>query len=689
MLRLKNRIDELLRISREAEFTQYLQRLRARVEGEERQIGRMADELERNVQVYESRQQAQRQPAARREDAGAVAAPMPGQIRPRRSAEFTVGVAVLSIVGGIFILISMTMLGMYFMKGMTKGLILYAVSLLVLILSEAVLYRRWPRLGMTFSAIGMGGLYISTLINYLVLHNFGYWAALAVNIATTAVALILSRRRDAAVYRIFGMAAMYACLLILPAAREQMEGGLSRTQFLTVTVTVFLINVMCLLIPVRKSHTGIYVTHLTLNTAFTLIAYIENGTDAEFLQQFPFVILSLLAAQLIFTAQVRWHGKQTSGDGAGISVGICIAYGLSGLFYALLASDASQPYRLWCSIAVAAVCLIPVLILRGRQEKWFAWYLLNLLVFVIYLESGDGRELSFCLLALLAASKLVSFGKNRMAGICDAAVTLAACAMTLICSGESYALFLAAGLILSVACINYWHVFFALVLTGTLDFYTTAHMLPALKLPVFTGILFVGLLLFNNVTRLRGRGMLAYNVCALAGQAVCFLLLANPIYRNSYLTYLCMLVFGVATLVICMHEKYHLDFQYRQLVLAVFLTYMGIVIRTSYPIVNSILLMTLALFCVGEGFAARRKEVRVYGLALSLAVCAKLVIYDFMGANILQKTILFFVVGVIALMIAAIYMVLERSRDQRNGNGGAAEEQSPGEEQSLGMEKIS
>jgi hypothetical protein len=135
-----------------------------------------------------------------------------------------------------------------------------------------------------------------------------------------------------------------------------------------------------------------------------------------------------------------------------------------------------------------------------------------------------------------------------------------------------------------------------------------------------------------------------------------------------------MLVFGVATIVVCFQKHYHLDFKYKQLILAVFLTYMGLIVRTNYSIVNSILLMMIALLCVGMGFAIRQMSVRIYGLVLSLTVCAKIVLYDFVGANMLQKTILFFVVGVLALVIAAIYMVLERLQMKRGAAAAVSEQ---------------
>ena len=735
--RLKNRIIYLIQVSRDAAFTKYLRQLQGRIADHERQIDLLAAELERNFQIYERTQQAQGrsvvqpmprqsvqpapqqmpqqsvQPAPQQMPRQSVqpapqqiprqsVQPAPQQIpqqipqsqppaRQRRNAEFAIGAAVLSIVGGIFVLTAMVLLGMYFMEGLMKGMLLYAACLVVMVLSEILLYRRWPRLGMTFSAIGMGGLYISTLINYLVLYNINYWAALGLNLAIMFAVVLLSRKRDAAAYRILGMVAVYISLLIVPGAEERMSyPGVTQTQYLTMIATIFIINIMCLLVPVKKSHTGIHVTHMSLNTAFVFIAYylwVRGGAEWSWMvgepwQHFLFVVLSMLVMQLIFVAQIRWREKQTPECSMEHNAGICIAYGVSSLFYAILIGEttydvtmslyflsgtyADLVYRLICSAVVAVICVIPVLALRKRQEKWFAWYLLNLLSLVIYAVGAEMQEICICVLVLLVLSKLFSFTRNQMVCNCDAVVTMVACLIVLLVRNETCVIPLTAGLVLSVFCVNYWHVYFESLLTYTLALYTSYHMLPALKLPVFVGILFVGMLLYNNVKRWHGKEMIVYNILMLLGQGSCYLLLLNPVYRNSYLTYLCMFIFGVTTLVICLQEDYHLGCNEKPLFIAIFATYMGLIIRTNYSIVNSILLMLLALVCVGMGFAIKKKSLRIYGLVLSLVICAKLILYDFIGVNILQKTILFFVVGLLALMIAAIYMILEWHQEKRS-----------------------
>lgn len=713
---LKKRVDALLQDSREMGFTEYLRQMRERIANQERQVKLLEEELDRRVQMYENYMQVQSTAqtnvqAMRRETAAPTpqavmpqaavppvrvssqmtAQSVPGPARSKRNAEFTIGAAVLGIMGSTFILTAMVLLGIHFLEGLMKGLLLYAVCVIVMLLGELLLYRRWPKLGMTFSAIGMGGLYISTLINYLVLGNFNQWVALGITLFITLVVVLLSRKRDAVFYRILGMVAMYVCILVMPEGLRD-DGGLTQAELVTITVMAFIINVMCLIVPIRKAHTGVHVTHMALNTGFTIWAYLFwiDGSERTFehvgeMWQYPFfVAMSVLVMQLIFVAQIRWRERQNPNGTMADNVGICIAYGFSGLLYMLLVSQttdftnlivagggAEDPYliyRLVCTAVAILCCLIPLLTLRRRPEKWFAWYLLNLVVIAIHTGGMGDWEFKICLLILLAASKLLSFKRDPMLRNSDAVITALACLNVLLDSHLVNTVPLFVALLLSVLCINYWNVYFETILTFTIAEYVSEHMLSSLKLPVFVGILFVGLLLFNNVKKWHGKEMRVYNALMLTGQGICYFQLINPVYRNAYLTYLCMLVFGVATIVICFQERYHLDFKGKQLVLAVFLTYMGLVVRTSYPIINSILLMLTALFCVGMGFVVNRKSVRIYGLVLSLVICGKLVLYDFMEAGVLQKTILFFAVGVLALIIAAIYMILERKQEKRIGN---------------------
>lgn len=88
-------------------------------------------------------------------------------------------------------------------------------------------------------------------------------------------------------------------------------------------------------------------------------------------------------------------------------------------------------------------------------------------------------------------------------------------------------------------------------------------------------------------------------------------------------------------------------------------------IPTSYVFLISLLLMVLAILAVIAGFVRREMPLRIYGLCLSLFACGKVVFYDFWDLELLQKSLLFLGVGVIAIAIAMIYAVLEQ-RQKKN-----------------------
>ena len=103
----------------------------------------------------------------------------------------------------------------------------------------------------------------------------------------------------------------------------------------------------------------------------------------------------------------------------------------------------------------------------------------------------------------------------------------------------------------------------------------------------------------------------------------------------------------------------------RQFWVILLLSAMGEALHVLIPLpvpasVYGLVIMLIALVSVTAGFVKKDKPVRIYGLVLSLCTCGKIALYDYWGAPILQKTILFFVVGVIALVIAGIYIILEK-----------------------------
>ena len=208
--KLKLRIQELLKQSREQAFTDYLKYMQNSIYDAENRVLFLEADLEKQYRIYQENQKklqpapqvqpAAAQPAPQAQPAAAqpapqaqpaAAQPAPVAMRPAEqkkkvkdkrnpNVEYAVATAVLGIVGSAFILTAMVLLGMYFLEGYLKGALLFFVSFAVMAMSELLLYKKFPRLGMLFSAIGMAGLYISTLVNYIALGNFKEGVAIAV-----------------------------------------------------------------------------------------------------------------------------------------------------------------------------------------------------------------------------------------------------------------------------------------------------------------------------------------------------------------------------------------------------------------------------------------------------------------------------------------------------------------------------
>ena len=310
------------------------------------------------------------------------------------------------------------------------------------------------------------------------------------------------------------------------------------------------------------------------------------------------------------------------------------------------------------------ITILTVIALRKAEKGWQKWlpcYFFSFVTFCGFSVIENDWGIVICATVLLIAVKVLSrLAKGDLAAL-DAILTTVYCILLLMNGKEiPYAYVLLAGTILSMFLVHEWSTYQEIVLAFSLAFFALSHLMPMIKLPAFSGILFVSILLFNNVNCMRDKGILVFNVFVLIGQIGALIDLANPIYRNSYITYLCMFVFVLAYLVLTLQEKYYKNFKHRELIIVIFLTYMALIVKTNIPVINSILIMLIALVSVTVGFVKKDKPVRIYGLVLSLCTCGKIALYDYWGAPILQKTILFFVVGVIALVIAGIYIILEK-----------------------------
>ena len=194
---LEQQAREYLMQSKDPIFTQYVQQLIPRIQKQPQYVEQLQAELDKSVEYWHQRQQLnaaraesaaagqtqepmQKQPAGQftGQPAEQVTAQSSGQFsaqpaaetvvqgtKKKQNAEYLIGTIALSVVGGVFILTALVLMGMYFMNGWIKGISLYVVSLGVVLLAELLIRRKLPKLAQIFSAIGMAALYLSTIIS--------------------------------------------------------------------------------------------------------------------------------------------------------------------------------------------------------------------------------------------------------------------------------------------------------------------------------------------------------------------------------------------------------------------------------------------------------------------------------------------------------------------------------------------
>jgi hypothetical protein len=106
---------------------------------------------------------------------------------------------------------------------------------------------------------------------------------------------------------------------------------------------------------------------------------------------------------------------------------------------------------------------------------------------------------------------------------------------------------------------------------------------------------------------------------------------------------------------------------YKSFIYALLSTY--IVVRLSFMVdavfefkqlLLSTSLMLVALGSVFLGFKVKNSILRKYGLILSLITCVKLMLVDFYSFEFIIKTLVFMIVGVIALIISYTFSKLEK-----------------------------
>ena len=581
--------------------------------------------------------------------------------KQKRNVEFTVGAGLFCILGVLFILASFVMLGITYMGGLFKGISLYVIALVVILVSELVFRKRMEKFALAMTGLGLASLYASTMINCMYLHNFGNIVAIILTVLISAFAGIMARKKDSGIIKVISFIGCYLCFL--PAGKYGTTG-----EFVTMSIILLLINIWTILLPVKRSAKAVHITHVLSNMAVTtILAHIalDGGLDARWV--LGFVITNLFTLGLVYFSS--WKRGQCT-----IAVLVCflIAFLAETFQYAIVMNsdiyfkaikEALIPeiwYHLTFGFYAATVLILFLLFIKNRY-RWIYYYFLLLLTFFTYgIESFDDNNNVKCIaiLSVFLLSKLLSRVKTLQVS------ELVVSAMTLIYAtliydaGGLWAHVFAIVILLSILFANQYKVVYQYFVTiSSILYLLLVHHEFTLTPSLLVGVLFLLLFVFNNVKWIRATNQLVFNAGAVA--VVIATSLLTP-FISGYINTALIAVFGTAVVILMFTEKYGMNFKGKYLSLVLFWTYLAVTTDYEIQLIGSVILMIIAIVSVIMGFAISRKEVRVCGLILSVLVCFKVLFYDFSSTPIQERMLLFLIIGVIILSISFIYILLEK-----------------------------
>ena len=590
---------------------------------------------------------------------------VPGQ-KKENAVEFKIGIHGFSMVGALFVLIAFVIFSFNFMSGLWQGICLYAAALILAVISEILLRKKAPKFSNVITGIGIGGLYIANIVNYLVLETVNGLVALFLTLLIALGTIFLSHKKDSAVIRIVSLLGCYICFF-------PVEGFGTELNFLVITVMLFIINTFCVFLQNQKNRVIINTVHLALNILFTAI--LVGMAWAEEIG--AVYLIGFVIAAFAFVSFMAYRQCKADEDST-LFTFTCIGNGLN-LFMLFLVGNfgpgMKEPMTALFAHLIAEVLVVVICVLtfmfweKADRRKWAQIYYIAGGILLLGSFSEYHAEVIASILIVLLIAKVLNGKKELITLDCIAVLWTGLAGLWL--SDYWYCWLLAGALLLSILRIRELHVYHEIVTVVSIlviwwsqcNYFLDDYGLEDKWLyPISIAVLIIFFLLYNHLPWLKNKNQKSYNIISIVFATLyCVAALSCKDYVISSI----MMVLGTTLLLIVLRKRYDLFLSKKYLVIAGFLTIYSLLGHFPSPVAVSIILMVIALGCVGIGFKQQDKGERICGLVMAVFVCIKLVLYDFREVETIYKMIVFLVVGVLALIISFIYILLEKNIEKK------------------------
>lgn len=605
--------------------------------------------------------------------------------KSKQSFEFNLGKNGLNVIGIVLILIALITFGRYvyvnMLSDVVKGISLFIMSALVLGVGQIVGNKnKW--LSNCLTALGISSFYISIIINFLFLETLSIFVLLPLVLFITGVSIYISIKDNSNLIRIMTLIGANLCLL--PTSMIQ---GSRSFLIVAILLSISAVNVVFSLNSIKKKN--FILTFENYSIIITLFFM--------FIQMFMFdkVSRSVLALGYLVIYNFMFIKKATNRKSVPIwDIGLIF---IASVVFELIvhnALDKKSKFVIYTLIALVELALFIKSSVEGIKLNAYANLFAISLMLIDCLISLKIEVFLIFMLLTLGTYYVYALNRGKIYNKYYEIIHFIIYIYTIfdlispskysVLKNILYIVFLI-GIVFYKSIIDknsfktILTKYFSLILANVLII-GTMHLLKInlkvnFEVLIFLALNYIAFVAINKIDILRSKTIKKENVFS-----VIALFLGFFGYQNyDIYTFIICVPVGLYILIFYFDEDYlDLDFisqnappityllKVKPLIYSLFGT-ASIISLSSFNLLNSnyngmvssILLISLALLSICFGFKYRVKQLRLYGLLLSLIVCAKLTFIDFYYLEFMAKTLLFLIVGIIALVISYIYNKLE------------------------------
>ena len=342
-------------------------------------------------------------------NASAPVPPNPGaKVQSEKTLEYKFGTVVLGIVGILFILIAFVTFGLQYMSTTLQGIVFYALGIAIFAFSELFLSRRLEKFSYFLSGLGIAGLYITTILNYLYLKIFPSYVALIITLLITAFFFWLSYKKNSGMIRIICLLGCYISLIPIGDLKNLYE-------FAIPAIIILVLNLAGFLCPLKVRN--VVIDYVQYVCTVPLVIFMGRLLYVSGLQMWPLYIL--VCANIVTLHLICMKNTEL--------ISYRVLYILGNVIFAgiLLYVGNHEGWMIWGIVAVAAMCALFMFLYRNTK-LFFAPYILAaayaLLAFL--LDENDFLFL-LCGLIVFVVNRLLAIFKKEFA-LPDAIYTMLA-----------------------------------------------------------------------------------------------------------------------------------------------------------------------------------------------------------------------------------------------------------------------